>query len=63
MAIIEAVAKYAWTDCPFTVSVILSLVFALISDVLMERMHETWGALMKQPLEGQLLAVHIYMCG
>ena len=62
MDIIDAVAKYTWNDGPFTVSMILSRVFASGSDVLIESTHETWSALMKQSLEGQPVAVDIYMC-
>ncbi|MFM7984143.1 MAG: hypothetical protein ACKPKO_32940, partial [Candidatus Fonsibacter sp.] len=31
--------------------------------MLIERAHDTWSALVKQSLEDQLMAVHIYMCG
>ena len=37
IAMIEAVAKYTWNDGPFTVSMILSRVFAIGSDVLIEK--------------------------
>ena len=57
MAMLEAVAKYTWNDGPFTVSMILSRVVATGSDLLIESTHETWSALMKQSLEGQLMAV------
>ena len=63
IAMIEAVAKYTWNDGPFTVSMILSRVFASGSDVLIESTHETWSALMKQSPEGELMAVDIYMFG
>ena len=53
MEIIDAVAQYTWNDGPFTVSMILSPVFAVGSDLFMESTHETWSALMQQSLEGQ----------
>ena len=62
MAMIEAVAKYARNDGPFTVSMILGRFFCTWQRRV-EFTHEAWSALMKQSLEGQLMAVHIYMCG